>query len=91
MNFVRSDESIIPAYLSLCVDDGVFVRQNGGGACDRMNRTWLLATIEASIKKSLENNPSAGRGEREAEREREKDRRDTSRARRGSDSNSTHN
>lgn len=81
MNFVRSDESIIPAIisLSLCVDDGgicvcvcVCVGCVGtskrGGACDRMNRTWLVAAIEASIKKSLENNPSTGRGEKERER-----------------------
>lgn len=47
---------------------GVFVRENEEALAIRMNRTWLLATIEASVKKSLENNPSAGRGERERKR-----------------------
>lgn len=50
---------------------GVFVRENEEALAIRMNRTWLLATIEASVKKSLENNPSAGRGGRERKRERE--------------------
>lgn len=88
MNFVRSGESIIPAYLSLCVDDGVYSYVK---TRRRLHESYMAGCNDrgCSIKKSLENNPSAGRGGREGERE--KDRRDTSRARRGSDSNSTHN
>lgn len=69
MNFVRSGESIIPAYLSLCVDDGVYSYVK---TRRRLHEPYMAGCNDrgCSIKKSLENNPSAGRGGREGERER---------------------